>query len=159
MGRISLPVESSHAWSFLADNYRRVAAWTGVFLAPIKVHLINIFVLVAIDLATGVWRSWKLGDPLLSSKLRRTASKISSYGIAMLVVMNFERNFLPELMLIKIVSAYIALTEIKSIFENLHDATGSNVWKALSDKLKNWSLPRVRPRKRSRRRRPKRSKR
>lgn len=121
--------------AFLSDNGAKIMGWAGVMVAPIKVLLLNVYVLVAIDLFTGVWRSWKDGEAIISSKMARTITKMISYGIA-LKVSSMLDAFVPELSTMKIASAYIALTEAKSIFENLQAATGANVWGLLLDKLK-----------------------
>lgn len=137
MSKVRLIEEAaSKDWSFLTNNVHKIAAWAGVFLAPIQVLLVNIYVLVVFDLVTGIWRSWKMEEPIVSSKLRRTISKLFAYSTAILVVGTLEAHFVPDFAIMKIVAAYIGLTEVKSIFENLHDATGHDIWQILLNKIK-----------------------
>jgi phage-related holin len=127
--------------ALLHNHWHEILGWAGVMLAPIKILLLNIYVLVLVDLITGIWRSWAKGGwrSIASSKLRRTVTKMISYSTALLVVNLLERQFLPELSTVRVVAAYIALTEIKSIFENLEKVTNAPIWNALIDKLR---LPR-----------------
>jgi hypothetical protein len=47
-----------------------------------------------------------------------------------------EREFIPEMAILKLVSGYIALTEITSMFENLYYITNLKLWKTINNRLR-----------------------
>jgi hypothetical protein len=123
-------------WTYASKYSHQIAAWFLWMLSPISLILLNIGILVIVDLVTGLMCAFKNREKLISSKMRRTFSKMLSYGIGIWVVNQIENQLAPGLGIVKITSAYIGLTEVKSIFENLHILTGADVWSALIDKMK-----------------------
>lgn len=107
-------------------------------LAPIKAVLLTTMVLVASDLVLGVIAAHKRKEKITSQGLRRTAAKLFVYEMAIML------GFLAETYLIgpiapvsKVISAFIGLTELKSIVENLNDISGQSVFKVLINKISN----------------------
>lgn len=147
--RIDDPSGFEKLASFFTDNGHKILGWASIMIAPIKVLLLNIYVLVAIDLFTGIWASVKNGDSIISSKMSRTITKMISYGISLYVASKLD-SFLPELSTMKIASAYISLTEAKSIFENLSVITKADIWTLLLDRLKTAKLLKPKQRKKKR---------
>jgi hypothetical protein len=104
--------------------------------APIRMALITVLVLILADLVLGVWASVKSKQSITSSGLRRTVIKFFLYELAILL------GFLAETFLIgasvpvcKLISAFIGLTELKSIMENLNAIGGGSLFAALLSKL------------------------
>lgn len=131
----------SNTTELYQDWITKLVAWAGVFIAPIKLLLINVYLLVCIDLITGIWASLVEKQKIVSNKLRRTINKLLSYTAALLVTHHLTNNFLTlglDAALVKILAGYIAITEVKSIFENLYRATHLNFWQMLLKKL-NWA--------------------
>lgn len=106
------------------------------FLAPIKALLISMIVLVLVDLVTGIWAALKRGEPIKSSAVRRTVSKLAVFLIAVissfLVEQYMLENFIP---LTKIVASVIGLVELKSILENGNSILGYDLFKSVIAKL------------------------
>lgn len=84
-------------------------------------HAVLLF--MVIDWITGVYASYKTrvkGQAWFTSyKMRRTVEKFVFYMMAIAVSYVFRIEFLETIPLGKIVAGYIAITEIKSIFENI----------------------------------------
>jgi hypothetical protein len=102
-------------------------------LAPIKPMLMTAMILLLIDLITGIWAALKRQEKIESAKLGRSITKFFLYNLAIITGFLMETymsiDFIP---LVKISCALIALTEGKSIFENISSITGVN----FLDKLK-----------------------
>lgn len=99
------------------------------------------FMIIA-DLVTGVWRAVKAGEHISSSGFRRTVTKTAAYELAIVTAFVMEHFLLDgSLPVIKIVASLIAMTEGKSIMENLSEITGVNFMKVLMDKLQGSSIP------------------
>ncbi len=103
---------------------------------PIKASMIMVMVLVALDFLFGVWASKKRGDKISSTGFKRTVVKILVYEVcvmlAYLVESYLTQDFLPAT---KIATSFVALTELKSILENLEDIAGMPILRVLIDKL------------------------
>jgi len=103
--------------------------------APIQAVLITTMVLIGIDFVTGIVAAKKRGEVITSSGFRRTISKLVVYELALVVGFLAERYMMPMLPVCKMVSSLIALTEIKSIYENLDSASGGDLLKSIVSKI------------------------
>lgn len=92
------------------------------------------FILIFIDLVLGVWRAKKVGEKITSKELRRSVNKICAYELAIISAFIVEKYML-DFPVVHSVTALIGLSEIKSIFENIHIITGIDFWQALTSKL------------------------
>ncbi len=108
----------------------------GVVLAPIKMALIVAFASCVVDWALGIAAAKKRKEAITSFGFRRTAGKILIYELAIICAFFIEVYLLgPELMVLKLVTAFIGLTELKSIMENLNELSDGSILKAIVDKL------------------------
>lgn len=105
-----------------------------VFL-PIEPVLAATGALIFADLITGVLAARKRGEPITSGGLRRTISKGLIYESAIMLAFLAEHYVSNVMPFVKMTSAMIAMTELKSCFENLNDLSGQQLLKALIDKL------------------------
>jgi phage-related holin len=119
--------------------------------APIQMILAVTVGLVLADLLTGLIASKKRGEweslnDIKSSGLRRTVTKLTVYLFANCLGFLVEKYMLADFVLFglkildyfplgKIIPAIIAMTETKSILENLDTINGSPVFKVLIQKL------------------------
>jgi phage-related holin len=103
--------------------------------APIQAVLITTMVLIGVDFVTGIVAARKRGEVITSSGFRRTISKLVVYELALVVGFLAERYMMPMLPVCKMVSSLIALTEIKSIYENLDSASGGDLLKSIVSKI------------------------
>jgi hypothetical protein len=111
-------------------------AATIAVLAPIKMLMISVGVLIIADLVTGIWAALKRGEKIKSAAMRRTISKFVIYQIAVisgfLVEMYMLDSFVP---VSKIVASVIGLVELKSILENANTILEQDLFKLVIQKL------------------------
>jgi hypothetical protein len=105
------------------------------FLLPLVPFLGMVFVLVAVDLITGVRAAKARKETITSGGLKRTIEKICLYFAAIILSEGMVQVFFPGLPLTYVVAAYIALTEFKSNIENISDVTGVDLWKRIVSKI------------------------
>lgn len=115
--------------------YATITAIIGIF-APIKEVMATMLVLIIADLLTGMYAAYKRKETIDSSAIRRTVSKILIYEIAIAL------GFLAQAYLVKdlipvanLIGSVVGLVELKSVLENLNSASGTDVLKAVIDKL------------------------
>ena len=102
----------------------RFGLWAIALLAPIRASMGAVSFLVMADLITGVWASVKRGEKFTSWGLRKTASKLLAYELAIVLAFVIESNGLSFLPLVKTVAGFIVGVEGKSGLENLSKITG-----------------------------------
>lgn len=104
--------------------------------APVKELLLVSFVLILVDLVTGVIAAYKEKKKINSAGLRRTVSKLLIYMTAICVGFLIEKFMLEGFIPVsKLAAGLISLVEGKSIFENLDTINGSPIFKTLIEKL------------------------
>lgn len=118
---------------------KHILLFTGVGLATelckeieaMKMLIIGIFILLLLDLITGIRKARFKKESITSSGLRRTVSKLLEYSIAILASQVFTFVFKLDLTLSYYVALFIATIELKSIFENISETTGVDIWKGV----------------------------
>ena len=122
-----------------------IISWT--FLAPVRQAILAVYFLIALDLITGVWAAIKRKEPVTSSGLSRTIGKILIYSTTIIVAFIVHQYLLVgfELPIEALVSGFIAITETKSIFENLDKISKNKVLKDLIIILSNERNKRIPP--------------
>ena len=114
----------------------KAAFWLLVFTRPAHEAMLAVVVMVAADLVAGVWAAKKRGEKITSYELRRTiTTKIMPYQFAILCSWLVEQQFLGAIPLMKATAGFIAVAEMKSIFENLGQITGLDFWTFIKEKL------------------------
>lgn len=104
--------------------------------APIKAVLLAVFVLIILDMITGMMAAYKRKEKITSAQMRRSISKAVVYEIAICAAFITEKYILEvDFSAVKIIATVIGLTELKSLLENTNSITGTDVFKALIDKL------------------------
>lgn len=107
------------------------------FIQPIHGLMFATGALVLSDMVTGIAKAWRKGGwkAIRSRRMRETIGKGLLYMIAILA--GFFLDYITELGLAaRAVAGVIALTEVKSILENISELTGVDVREALLSKLK-----------------------
>lgn len=108
-----------------------------VFFAPIQGILITVGGFIALDTATGVWKSKKNDIPITSKKLSKVISKMVLYNSCVLLsyLLDYyvigdilEKLFSIEGLMVKVVALLLIFIESKSINENYYAAKGVNLW-------------------------------
>ena len=103
--------------------------------APIQSLLLTTGVMIFADLITGIVAAKKRNEPITSAALRRTLTKIFVYESALMLAFLAEHYMSDILPFVKMASGMIAVVELKSIYENLNSISGTDMIKALIDKL------------------------
>lgn len=105
-------------------------------LAPIKGMVITCLILILIDLISGIAAAIKRKEKISSYGLRRTAVKLFVYESAIVLGFITEQFLLgPTIPVVSIITGFVGITELLSILENLNTISGTDLLKALLDKL------------------------
>lgn len=105
-------------------------------LAPIQTVLTTTFALILADTLFGVLAARKRKEPITSSGLRRTISKIVIYEAALICAYLCEHYLMSgSVPAVKLISGVIGLVELKSIVESLDELNGDPIFKTLISKL------------------------
>ena len=111
------------------------------YMADIK-HLFHVmFALVMIDLITGIWKSVKACGwcSIKSRTLKRSVIKLGAYTLAIISTYIIEKEIiLSGIYVSRFVVGLICMVEAASIFENLSEITGNNVFLKIFDSLKTY---------------------
>lgn len=107
-----------------------------LFFAPVKDALLCVAALVLIDLLFGLIAARRRGEPLTSSGFKRTIIKACVYEIVIMLGFVIQKYLIGDILeLVKYLTMFIGLTELKSVLENLDDITGMPILKVLIDKI------------------------
>lgn len=114
----------------------KVALASLAALAPIKMVMITVGVLIMADLVTGIWAALKRGEKVSSAAMRRTVSKMFIYQLAVICGFMLETYILDGIVPVaKIVAGVIGMVEFKSILENSNHIVGGDLFKIIIAKL------------------------
>jgi len=104
--------------------------------SPIKQMLITAFCLVMADMILGMLAARKRKEPITSAGLGRTPVKLFVYGASICLGFLTQQYLTGDTFpILNIITSLIGLTEIKSILENLNDVSGTDLLRAILDKL------------------------
>lgn len=103
------------------------------FLSPIATVIFAVIFLIFVDLITGILASIKEKQDITSSAMSRTIAKTFVYCTTIIVTYVVHKYLLVgfDFPVESIVSGFIALTEMKSILENLNRISNHSVLKDL----------------------------
>lgn len=118
---------------------KHILLFTGVGLATelckeieaMKMLIVGLFIFLLFDLITGIRKARLNKQAITSGGLRRSISKFIEYSIAILASQVFTYIFKLDLTLSYYVALFICTIELKSIFENISETTGINLWKVV----------------------------
>lgn len=115
--------------------FAAILGWLTSFVLPIKDFLVLTTALVILDLITGVVAAKKRGEKIRSRALMRTTVKLLLYYCAILATHGVQEVFAEPIPLTYITAFTIAMTELKSLLENVDAGTGSRLTQMIVDKL------------------------
>jgi hypothetical protein len=121
--------------SWLDEMAIFLATALAAFISPIGHWLAIVGFLVVADMVTALIANNKAKKPIESRKLFRTIMKFVVYGIAVITGYIFELYFFPDLPVAKLMTAFIASIEIKSMDENYKAITGRSFFKFIIEAL------------------------
>jgi len=96
-----------------------------------KPLIVGLFIFLLLDLITGIRKARINKQAITSLGLRKSLSKFLEYSIAILASQVFTFIFKLDITLSYYVALFIATIELKSIFENISETTGINLWKVV----------------------------
>lgn len=128
-----IKIGNSAVWG---GYFAAILGWAMSVILPIKDFLIITSALVVLDLITGVVAAKKRKEEIRSRFLMRTTIKLLLYYSAILATEGVQVVFAEKIPITYITAFTIALTELKSILENVDAGTGSRLAKMIIDKLK-----------------------
>ena len=121
--------------SFFVENVYIMYAYLIVFFAPINSILISVGVLVSIDFIFGIMSARKRGEAITSKRMRDTVIKALVYQSAIVVGHMVELHLMDILPLVKVISGFIAMVELKSLSESYFTLTGLRFMDAINQYL------------------------
>lgn len=109
------------------------------FLQDVSFLFISMFIMVFLDLITGIWKSRKLNIEIKSRWIRRTIEKLGCYAIVIIAVYIIEVYILrlDGYYLNRAVTGLVLLTEFKSLTENMAVISGNSVFSKIYAKVEN----------------------
>lgn len=110
-------------------------SWISSFIMSVATFLSFTLVIVLVDLYTGRMAAKHRGEAIKSSGYRTSVMKYVLYMLGILISELFIRVFSLPIPLTYMVAGVVALTEIKSIFENIETVTGVDLWGYVGEKL------------------------
>lgn len=111
-----------------SDFFIKVTIWASAILAPLYDLVGSLFLLIAIDLAVGIWASVKKGEGFQLNKLINTAAKICVYTLMLLACWIVQSKFMAKIPLLSLGGGFLALTELRSIAYNFKEIFGVDIW-------------------------------
>jgi len=110
-------------------------SWISSFIMSVATFLSFTLVIVLVDLYTGRMAAKHRGEAIKSSGYRQSVKKYVLYMLGILISELFIRVFSLPIPLTYMVAGVVALTEIKSIFENIETVTGVRLWSYIGERL------------------------
>ncbi len=125
--------------SFSLDNVVTLLCSLVAVFAPLQKMMFALLFLVCTDFVTGIWAVYHTKQQLSSRRLARTIVKTFVY-LTTVCVVHVANKFLLSagdfsLPLDSLIVSFIALTELKSIFENLHKVQKQPFLQFLIDRI------------------------
>lgn len=112
----------------LSASLTKLGIWMGAIMAPLYDVLGAVLLLIVIDFLTGIGAAIKVKEGISSKKMRNTLNKFLFYSLTLLAAHVVELKITPALPWLNIVSGFVALTELRSVFENFNRIFGLNLW-------------------------------
>ena len=110
------------------------------YVAPAHDMLVGMGVLIFIDLITGIYKTVRVNgiSSINANGLRKTADKMVIYPLGIIAGYILEIYWMPELPVMRISTAWFAITEVKSILENGGSILGIDAWGSIWPRIKEY---------------------
>lgn len=131
---------TTYTITLLTQNFWTKAMFSiFAFLIPLLPFFYLIFIIVGLDLITGIWKSLKKGHRIKSSGTYKTVQKIGAYGVVLITISMFEIYALglTTLYVTQYSMGFILLNEVYSILENVSEITGNKSILGVKDIITN----------------------
>ncbi len=118
------------------DRAMQYIFWLIALISPIKTVMFTIGFLIMADFITGAYAAIKNKERIQSTRIAHTVSKFFIYNLVILSTFLLEEFIVKEIPFQRVITGFIAITEIKSILENFDKIYGVNPFKALVNFIK-----------------------
>lgn len=106
-----------------------VLSYLASFFLDITPLLLSVGALILFDTITGIAASRKRGELIESRKGGRILAKLLLYPCILIVSKVSEDYLAPDIPWMKVATGIIAAVEMKSIYENVSDVLGYDLWR------------------------------
>jgi len=139
-------IGTAAVWAGVPKWLKAIVAMVWAFFAPVAGVFWATLGLVVLDMVTGVWAAKKVGEPITSSRLGRSARKLTVYftGIAaahMAGVHLLDGAAILGVDPVKALSGIIGAVELLSVMENLNRIQGGSMFRGLITRLGSSNAP------------------
>jgi len=117
-------------WRLVASKLIDLFTLFVSIIAPLYGMFWALLVLIIADFMTGAFAAYRQKETIRSRKIGNTVSKIFFYSLVVLASNQVEVHIIPDVPWTKIAAGFIALTELKSVFENFNKIYGIDIMKA-----------------------------
>lgn len=127
------------------DLLMKIISASIAILAPLSDIIIATVFFVGVNFFSGIYKSWKLyGRKSIKAKMiYKTPVKLTEYMAIFIVSQVFEEFINHRVLeddfpvpMIKITALFISIREVKSIFENIGQASGFSLWEYVERHIK-----------------------
>lgn len=122
----------------MKEYFLKIVTYLIIVFTPITPIIFWLGFFIMLDVATGIIKSVKTKTALTSKKLSNTITKFTLYSIAIIASHILQTKFLYVYDLpsaTNLVAGYIAVTEFKSIIENISEALNMPLIEYIKEKL------------------------
>jgi phage-related holin len=109
-----------------------------ILFSPIKAAIYVMASLITLDTITGVWAALKRGEIFSSHKFFDSITKIIIYDSLIIMAFLLETFMIPYIPCLKMVMAYIAITEFTSLLENAGFIVNRDIVTYFREQIKNF---------------------
>ena len=110
-------------------------------ITPLYHVMLWLGILILFDLITGIIKAYKGGEKITSARMKDTAIKVLLYFILVLSAHLIDTQFLTFDFLpakaAQIAAGFLAVIEVKSIFENARGILGVSIFQYIKEKINN----------------------
>lgn len=130
--KLSDPIAAAGASSWVWKAGSILVGWVASFVAPVQAFMLLVWVLVAVDIVTGIWAAKSRGIRITSQAMGRTVPKMLLYPLAILISQGMVHTFFANVPIVEsltyMVALFIASVEFQSNIENIGAITGIDIW-------------------------------
>lgn len=112
-----------------------VIMWVAVLIAPVLSIMATIVGLLLADFITAIWATVKINGwrSVSAKRMFDSIPKLILYNLALLTTFFVQHYIIDGIPMIKVIGGFIALIELRSIYENIRLVTNVDLWNSIKD--------------------------
>lgn len=121
---------------FFLAKASALIVYFAALIAPMRATMAALLILVICDFLTGIYKvvKFKGWEAVKSAKMGKSITKLVMYYLAIVAGLACE-IITPGIPFTKVATGFVAVVELKSIYENVGAITGVNIWVAVREYL------------------------